>query len=30
MALRTDDLAARIKPLFLENFSRFGELGGAV
>ena len=30
MAFRTDDLAARIAPLFAENFSRFGELGAAV
>ena len=30
MVLRADDLAARIKPLFAENFSRFGELGAAV
>ena len=27
---RVDDLARRIKPLFEENFSRFGELGAAV
>jgi len=30
MALRADDLAARIEPLFAENFTRFGELGAAV
>jgi CubicO group peptidase (beta-lactamase class C family) len=30
MAFRADNLAARIKPLFEENFSRFGELGAAV
>ena len=30
MALRADDLAARIRLLFAENFSRFGELGAAV
>ena len=30
MALRKDDLAARIAPLFAENFSKFGELGAAV
>ncbi len=30
MALRADDLAARLRPLFAENFSRFGELGAAV
>jgi CubicO group peptidase (beta-lactamase class C family) len=28
--LRADELAARIKPLFEENFARFGELGAAV
>ncbi len=27
---RAEDLAARIQPLFEENFSRFGELGAAV
>src|SRR6266542_3025443 len=30
MALDADDLAARITPLFEENFARFGELGAAV
>jgi putative exosortase-associated protein (TIGR04073 family) len=30
MALNADDLAERIRPLFEENFSRFGELGAAV
>jgi CubicO group peptidase (beta-lactamase class C family) len=30
MALRKDDLAARIAPLFAENFSTFGDLGAAV
>jgi CubicO group peptidase (beta-lactamase class C family) len=30
MAFHADDLAARIGPLFEENFSRFGELGAAV
>ena len=30
MGVCADDLAARIKPLFAENFSRFGELGAAV
>ena len=30
MALRADELAARIRPLFAENFARFGELGAAV
>ena len=30
MALRAEELAARITPLFQENFSRFGELGAAV
>jgi CubicO group peptidase (beta-lactamase class C family) len=30
MALRRDDLAARIEPIFAENFSQFGELGAAV
>jgi len=30
MALRADDLAARIGPLFSENFARLGELGAAV
>ena len=30
MALDADDLAERIRPLFEENFSRFGELGAAV
>src|SRR5437867_903981 len=30
MAFRADELAARITPLFAENFSRFGELGAAV
>jgi CubicO group peptidase (beta-lactamase class C family) len=30
MAARADDLAERIKPLFEENFIRFGELGAAV
>ena len=30
MALRRDDLAARIAPLLAENFSKFGELGAAV
>lgn len=30
MALHADELAARIRPLFRENFSRFGELGAAV
>jgi len=30
MALRADDLAARIGPLFAENFARLGELGAAV
>ncbi len=30
MAFRADALAARIRPLFEENFSRFGELGAAV
>ncbi|MEO7167939.1 MAG: serine hydrolase domain-containing protein [Spartobacteria bacterium] len=28
--IRADELAARIRPLFDENFSRFGELGAAV
>src|SRR5437016_2527672 len=30
MAERENDLAERIKPLFEENFTRFGELGAAV
>ena len=30
MALNADDLAERIRPLFEENFLRFGELGAAV
>lgn len=30
MALNADDLAEQIRPLFEENFSRFGELGAAV
>src|SRR3982751_1734730 len=30
MALRSDDLAARLEPIFAENFSKFGELGAAV
>ena len=30
MAIRGEDLAARIKPLFEENFVRLGELGAAV
>jgi CubicO group peptidase (beta-lactamase class C family) len=30
MALRKDDLAGRIAPLFAENFSKFGDLGAAV
>ena len=30
MARRADELAARIRPLFAENFARFGELGAAV
>ena len=30
MALNADDLAERIRPLFEENFFRFGELGAAV
>ena len=30
MALNADDLAERIRPLFEENFSCFGELGAAV
>jgi CubicO group peptidase (beta-lactamase class C family) len=30
MTIRANDLAARIAPLFEENFSRFGELGAAV
>jgi CubicO group peptidase (beta-lactamase class C family) len=30
MSLRADGLAARIEPLFLENFSRRGELGAAI
>jgi CubicO group peptidase (beta-lactamase class C family) len=30
MAFRADDLAARIGPLFAENFARLGELGAAV
>ena len=30
MALNADDLAERIRPLFEENFCRFGELGAAV
>jgi CubicO group peptidase (beta-lactamase class C family) len=30
MALRADDLGARIRPLFAENFTRLGELGAAV
>jgi len=30
MALNADDLAERIRPLFEENFSSFGELGAAV
>ncbi len=30
MAWRADDLATRLRPLFEENFSRFGELGAAV
>ena len=30
MALRADDLAARIRSLFAENFARLGELGAAV
>src|SRR4029434_10027057 len=30
MALTADDLAERIRPLFEENFFRFGELGAAV
>src|SRR6476469_9223063 len=30
MALRADDLAARISSLFAENFARLGELGAAV
>ena len=30
MARNADDLAKRIKPLFEDNFIRFGELGAAV
>jgi CubicO group peptidase (beta-lactamase class C family) len=30
MVFRADNLAARIRPLFEENFSKFGELGAAV
>jgi len=30
MNLRPEELAARIRPLFEENFSRYGELGAAV
>jgi CubicO group peptidase (beta-lactamase class C family) len=30
MAVDADELAARIRPLFEENFSRFGEMGAAV
>jgi CubicO group peptidase (beta-lactamase class C family) len=30
MQLDTDELRERLKPLFLENFERFGELGAAV
>jgi len=30
MALRRDDLAARLEPIFAENFSKFSELGAAV
>ncbi|MGI8889341.1 MAG: serine hydrolase domain-containing protein [Chthoniobacterales bacterium] len=29
-AIRADDLAARLRPLFEENFEHFGELGAAV
>lgn len=30
MALRSDDLAARLEPIFAKNFSQFGELGAAI
>src|SRR6266446_3767166 len=30
MQLNADELRARLEPLFLENFSKFGELGAAI